>query len=428
MSGSSWLGTQEDMDDFAEMSDEYLIMIQKKKKRSEDQEYLASSTMSTVEDEDHRGCKDDLGKEDDVDPAWGDHNDVRTTMTSPSNGQDDLNIKMTISTAVEQEDDSGEPEKVLDMKMSPPTTHKGVEVACVVPTAHTEAVCGYSLAGDDDPFVVGAHVDIDSGHRSYKVAIMGRDYVENTQLTELPDMVKNKNTLCVPKPTTPAPSTGQHSATSTGKLSIDNPNIFACLAVPTQRLLSVDSGDISPTQDNTQENLAELNQQEQVNKADITATSALMVCDRVKTDVKDPPSPNVLMSASKRAGTEQCQAQTDTAELGDDHVVGNVDTTVVVGTWTPLDTGNPPPSPRMMSDEQADPEAGTERCQTQTRKRGGGDEFGTVVDATSAGEARTPLVSSRGCQHDKRGHCASHGWGARRLERRVLRLYTLFFI
>ena len=35
-----------------------------------------------------------------------------------------------------------------------------------------------------------------------------------------------------------------------------------------------------------------------------------------------------------------------------------------------------------------------------------------------AGAAKTPLVR-RGCQHDKRGYCTKHGWGARRLERRV---------
>ena len=293
-------------------------------------------------------------------PELGGQDDT-SIMSSSNKGQDDLyRLENTIiSTAEEQQDDPKEPEEVPDSSLSPPTTHKGVEVANV-PTAHTEAAVGISPECKDDPFVGRTRVYPDSGHRGYDVTIVGGDNVGDTLLPEIRGMVMSNDILRVPVSTSTTPSVDQHSTTTTtGKPISNDPNIFACLAVQTQ-----------------------------------------------KTDVRNTSPTSGVMSASERAGTERCQAQTDTVVLG----VNNLDTIVdtVVGTKNTT----PPHTPRELPSGETDPEAGTELCQAQTEEGGG-------TDTTIAGDAKNPLMTSRGCQHDRRGYCATHGWGARRLERRI---------
>ena len=81
-----------------------------------------------------------------------------------------------------------------------------------------------------------------------------------------------------------------------------------------------------------------------------------------------------------------------------------------------------PHPPLLMSTVSAGCEAGVPGTGTEQFLAQAGGEVNKIADDRTedgrAGAARTPLVR-RGCQHDKRGYCTKHGWGARRLERRV---------
>ena len=239
--GSSWMGTQEDRDDFAWLSDQY----------------LASSTQSGRDEDDLLLKEDDrndcLRLEDDLDPTRKDCNGVNTILTSPGKGQDDLRAKNPPSSipAEKQEDGPGEPEKVPDnditeMSSSTTTVEVGVATDSGWTTTHTDTVVGYDLSVEGGPFEGGTSLLVSDVHSGEIVATM----VENTLVGGSEDILvdddRRRDQLLLPGAASPTPPVDNSTATPvSGKQVFGTTENFTCIAVPA---LTVERGDPSPTQ------------------------------------------------------------------------------------------------------------------------------------------------------------------------------------